>query len=68
MPLFSILIIALLVLFLILGIRFSFRQIDKENKDSKLSAFEHPSTFEKQPIEWVQKPKEKNTDLKSKEL
>lgn len=68
MPLFAILIVVVLFVFIVLGISYSFKKIDKERKESKLSVFEHPSTFEKQPVEWFQKPKEEKSDPKSKKL
>lgn len=40
----------------------------KKQSESELGIFHHPSNFKKQPVEWVQKPIDSNSDDNTKVL
>jgi hypothetical protein len=65
--LFVLLIIAV-SLSLIVGIVSAIALRKKQKKESELGIFHHPSNFKKAPVEWVQKPKDNDSDQTTKKL
>ena len=53
-------------LFLMIGVVAYFATRKKKQKESELGIFHHPSNFKKQPVEWVQKPKNSEKESNAK--